>query len=253
MGSRLPLEYAREKGANFLTRSAFDAANARVATPEPHQSVDHQRLWADLLWSPTLAFNLFGDLAANLALADRSVHTWWPDASGTVCEVRFAHSPGWLDPAYTGNLISFDAAFVLDRGDGTKGIVAVDTKYHERSKREAPKPERLPRYEEVTDRSGVFAPGAVNAVNGTDLLVMWLEHLLALSMVQHPSGEWSWVRYAVVHSSGNPDVVGACERYRAALASDSTFSVLSLEQLLSAGALPAQTASALSDRYVLSQ
>ncbi len=90
LGSRLPLAYARETGANFLTAGALDAARARTSFIEPHQSFDHQRLWADLLWSPTIAFNLFGDLAGDLALADRAVHTWWPDVPGTVCEVRFA-------------------------------------------------------------------------------------------------------------------------------------------------------------------
>src|SRR6266498_1677101 len=62
VGSRLPLAYARETGANFLTPDALDAARARTSITEPHQSFDHQRLWADLLWSPALAFNLFGDL-----------------------------------------------------------------------------------------------------------------------------------------------------------------------------------------------
>ena len=104
VGSRLPLDYARETGANFLTAGALDAARARLAVKEPHQSFDQQRLWADLLSSSAMAFNLFGDLAADLALADRAVHTWWPDAPGTVCDVRFAHSPGRLDPAYLGNL-----------------------------------------------------------------------------------------------------------------------------------------------------
>ena len=97
----------------------------------PHQSFDHQRLWADLLWSPTLGFNLFGDLAADLELADRAVHTWWPDAPGAVRDVRFAHSPGRFDPTYLNSLRAFDAAFVLDLDDGTKGIVGVDIKYHE--------------------------------------------------------------------------------------------------------------------------
>src|SRR6266540_3246569 len=27
-----------------------------------------------------MAFNLFGDLAGDLVLADRAVHAWWPDA-----------------------------------------------------------------------------------------------------------------------------------------------------------------------------
>ena len=99
VGSRLPLDYARETGANFLTAGALDAARARTSIIEPHQSFDHQRLWAELLWSPAMAFNLFGDLAADLGLADRAVHAWWPDAPGTVREVRFAHSPGRFDPA----------------------------------------------------------------------------------------------------------------------------------------------------------
>ena len=93
-------------------------------------------------------FNLFGDLAADLGLADRAVHTWWPDAPGTVCEVRFAHSPGRFDPAYLNSLRAFDAAFVLDLGDGTQGIVGVDVKYHEWTKPrdpEAEQPRAVPR------------------------------------------------------------------------------------------------------------
>jgi hypothetical protein len=133
VGSRFPVAYARETGANFITAGALAAARARTSNPEPHQRFDHQRLWADLLWSPTLAFNLFGDLAANLSLADRAVHTWWPDAPGTVCEIRFAHSPGRFDPTYLGSLRSFDAAFVLDLGD-TTGVIALDVKYHEHGK-----------------------------------------------------------------------------------------------------------------------
>ena len=140
VGSRLPLAYARETGANFVTAGALDAARARTSVTEPHQSFDHQRVWADLLWSPSLAFNLFGDLAYDLALADHAVHSWWPDAPGTVCEVRFAHSPGRFDWAYLGSLRAFDAAFILDLGDGTHGIVGVDVNYHEWAKPAIAKP-----------------------------------------------------------------------------------------------------------------
>src|SRR5438874_25303 len=104
LGSRLPLDFARETGANFVTAGAYDAANARSSTKEPHQMLDAQRLWADLLSSMAMCVNLFGDLAADLALADRAVHTWWPDTPGRVGDVRFAHSPGRLDPSYLGNL-----------------------------------------------------------------------------------------------------------------------------------------------------
>src|ERR671936_233228 len=140
VGSRLPLDYARETGANFLTAGALDAARARTSVVEPHQTFDHQRLWADLLWSPALAFNLFGDLAADLRLADRAVHSWWPDAPGTVSEVRFAHSPGRFDPAYINSLRAFDTAFITDAGDGKRGVIAVHVSYHEKAKGEIPKP-----------------------------------------------------------------------------------------------------------------
>ena len=252
VGSRLPLAYGRETGANFLTAGALAAARARTSIIEPHQSFDHQRLWADLLSSEALAFNLFGDLAADLALADRAVHTWWPDAPGTVSDVRFAHSPGRLDPAYLNSLRAFDAAFVLDLGDGTQGIVGVDTKYHERVKAETPKPSNLWRYVEVAERSGVFAPGAIDAVKGTaELAVMWLEHLLLLSMLQHPSGAWT---LGPLRRRLPGRQLGHRRRVRPlpgpARPTSRRSSSVTLEELLDADALPRRTTAALRERYL---
>jgi hypothetical protein len=251
VGSRLPLAYSRETGANFLSRRALAAARARTSIIEPHQSIDHQRLWADLLSSEALAFNLFGDLVTDLQRATLAVQTWWPGTPGRVSEIRFLHSPGWLDRAYLNSLRAFDAAFVLDLQDGTQGIVGVDAKYHEKVKSEIPKPTNLRRYLEVAQRSGVFAPGATESVKGRSVLaVMWLEHLLLLSMLQHASGSWSWGRYVVVHPVGNSDIADACERYRELLVDDSTFSSMTVEELLDAGALPARTVASLRARYV---
>lgn len=244
VGSRLPLDYAHETGASFVTPGALAAVRQRMSVVEPHQSVDHQRIWADLLWSPALAFNLFGDLAADLDLAGRAVHTWWPDAPGKVTELRLAHSPGWLDPAYLNSLRAFDAAFVLE-----SGVVAVDVKYHERAKAEIPRPENLTRYVDVADKSGVFADGAIDAVKGrSDLAVMWLEHLLLHSMLQHESGSWRWGRYVLVHPAANSDVVDMIERYRQLLADDSTFAAMTLEELLDTRVLSA--AETLRERYL---
>jgi hypothetical protein len=251
IGSRLPLDYAQETGANFLTPAALEAVKGRTSVAEPHQTFDHQRVWAELLWSPAMGFNLFGDLAADLALADQAVHTWWPDAPGTVSDVRFAHSPGRFDPEYLNSLRAFDAAFVLDRGDGTRGIVGVDVKYHEWLKPEIPRPENMRRYLEVAERSGAFRPGATDEASGRwEFCEMWLEHLLLLSMLQHGSGTWSSGLYVVVHPACNPGVADGCARYRDRLVERSTFSSMTLEELLGAGALPAQTTAALRERYL---
>ena len=250
VGSRLPLDYARETGANFLTAGALEAARTRTSITEPHQSFDHQRLWADLLWSPSLAFNLFGDLAADLGLADRAVHTWWPDVPGTVSDVRFSHSPGRLDSLWLGNLVAFDAAIVLDLGDDTNGIIGVVTAYHEVTRPQPPKPARLPRYREITDRSGVFGPGAIDAVNGTELIHIWLGHMLVHAMLQHPSSTWRWGRLVVVHPAGNTDYADACDRYRGLLVDQSSFTSATIEELLDAKALSTRTATALRKRYI---
>jgi hypothetical protein len=247
----LPLDYAMETGANFLTPGAFAAAKARAAVVERHQSFDHQGLWADLLSSLALAFNLFGEVAADAKRADVAVRTWWPDTPGTVLEIRFAHSPGRLDPEYLNSLRSFNVAVDLDVDDATHGVLAVDTKYHERMKREIPKPRNVGRIVEVAERSGVFDRRALElATTRSELAVTWLEHLLLLSMLQHPSGRWTWGRYVVVYPAGNAAVADACARYRDLVVDESAFAAITLEDLLAAGALPKATAAAVRERYL---
>jgi len=250
IGARIPLEYARQTGANFISPTARDAAAARLAAKESNQSLDHQRLWVDLASSVALCFNLFGDLAADLRLADRALHRLWTDVPGTVCQVRFQHSPGWLDPGYLGNLVAFDVAFVLDLGGGQRGILGVETRYQERPERREPKPERLTRYLEVAERSRLFTPEAIAAVNGTDLLVMWLEHLLVQSMLQHPSDTWRWGRLVYLHPSINRGFADACARYRSLLRDPSSFAPMTIEDVLDSGALPSTTAAAVRERYI---
>jgi hypothetical protein len=250
VGSRVPLEYGRTTGAGFVSPAALAAARARTSFVEREQSFDHQRLWADLLSSEALSFNLFGDLAEDAARADRAVHRWWPDTPGTVSEIRFAHSPGRLDSSYLNSLRDFDAAFVLDTGGGRRVVVAVDVKLFELNKIEQPKPSNSARNMQVCERSGAFTPEVGRLLGRTDMAVLWLEHLLLHSMLQHESREWTWGRYVVVYPGDNADVVDLLARYRGFLADDATFATMTIEDLLASRALPAKTIKALRDRYV---
>ena len=103
----------------------------------------------------------------------------------------------------------------------------------------------------MAERSGVFRRGAIDGVKGRSALcVMWLEHLLLLSMLQHESGTWTWGRYLVVHPADSSDFEDACAQYRELLADTSTFASVTLEELLDADVLPRRTTAALRRRYL---
>ena len=250
IGSHLDFDFARESGATFLTTRARTAAQARASFVEPHQIFNQQSFWADLMSSEALAVNLFGDLAADLDRADRAAHTWWPATPGRVTEVRFAHSPGRLDPSYSNSRRYFDAMFVLELPDGSSGALAIDVKYREVVERKGIKPAHLPRFAEIHDRSGSFAPGTVDLIHPSRLSMIWLEHMLLLSMLQHESGRWTWGRYVVVHPRANTSVSSAINEYRELLTDDATFTSATIEELLAVKALAPKTAAALRRRYL---
>jgi hypothetical protein len=250
VGSHIALEYATKTGANFLSPAVLAAVKTRIATPEPHQMLAEDRLWADLLSSMPLCFNLFGGLANDSTGAARAVGAWWPDAPQGSVTVRFEHSPGRRDPAFLGNKSAFDVAFEIDTG-ASRAIVGVETKYHEHAKAEPePKPKALARYVEITERSGAFAKGWRKALVGTDLQQIWLDHLLVLSMLQHPSKKWSWGRFVVVYPAGNPSFHSAVTRYRNVLTDSLTYGFMRVDDIAWSPVMDETEMSAFRERYL---
>ncbi len=253
VGSRLALDYAMSTGANFLTPAAHEAARTRLANPERGQTLRPDRLWADLLSSMPLCFNLFGELSADSARAVQAIEAWWPGIPIGRVTVRFEHSPGRREREYLGNKSAFDAAFEIESASGA-AIIGVETKYHEHAKREsAPTAVALARYVEVTERSAMFASGWYEKLVGTDLQQIWFDHLLVLAMLQHPSKRWTSGRFVLVYPSDNPSFASAAERYRAVLEDPSTtFEARTIEGLLGVdGVLSDANRDALRARYAL--
>ena len=252
LGSRIRLEAARTTGANFLSARVRQEVEKRIRNPQPHQTLDEDRLYADLLSSMPMCFNLFGELASDLSLADTAVHTWWPNTPGTVAAVEFEWSPGRrLSGEYLENRSAFDVAFIMDMGGGKKGVLGIETKYHEDCKAEGrPSEERIKRYSEVTRESGVMSQHAMESILGTDLQQIWLDHLLAESMPLHASGAWAWAKFVLVHPEKNPSYARAAERYRALLSRQATFEVRTIESLLDADVLSGTMSAAFRQRYL---
>ena len=87
-GSRLDEATARD-GRNFLSSSVRDAVRARLANPQPHQTLNESRLWGDLLSSMPMCFNLFGELHDDEGRLVAAVDTLWPDHGGVPDRVVF--------------------------------------------------------------------------------------------------------------------------------------------------------------------
>lgn len=252
LGSRIELEAARQTGANFLGEDARRAVRERLADPQPHETLDEDRLYCDLLSSMPMCFNLFGPLQADLDAANRAVHAWWPDVPGRVSAVRFEWSPGRaIAGEYLENRSAFDVAFMLELPDGGRGVLGVETKYHEDCRKEKPPGDgRLRRYRTVSEASKAFLPGATDDIVGTDLQQVWLDHLLALSMPLHPSGGWAWAAFVLVHPERNPSYARATHRYRSFLRDAGTIRVSTIESLLAEHVLPKAVEAAFVGRYL---
>lgn len=252
VGSRLELDFARASGANFLSPAIVAAVRSRLANPEQYQTLNEERLWADLLSSMPLCFNLFGELVEDAIAAARAVRAWWPDAPSGSVDVRFEHSPGRCDPEFLGNKSAFDVAFTINTPDGTSAIVGIETKYHEHAAVERPpKSVALRRYAEVTERSGIFVPHWRDLVLGTDLQQIWLDHLLLLSMIQHRSRRWRWGRFVLAYPRENPSFNSAANRYREVLLRTDSYAPVCIDVLASiSNELGHRTATAFIARYL---
>ena len=252
IGIRLEVNFAFESGANFVTHGAREAAQYRVERPEAKQTLNVDRLYADLLSSMPLCFNLFGPLWKDPEFATEAAHNWWFDAPGRLSSIRFEWSPGrQLRGRYLENRTACDAAFEFTQADGSLGLVGVETKYHEHCKPEAPpSPDRVRRYLQVVGQCGVFRSGAVDAILGTRLQQIFLDHLLVLSFLHDTARPHRWVKFVLVHPERNPSFAYAARDYAAFLSDVSTFEVRTIESLLVQGSLPAEAISAFRARYL---
>jgi hypothetical protein len=102
-----------------------------------------------------------------------------PAFTGSVRQLLFEHSPGRGNPKFTADHTAFDALIRYSDCHGRHGFVAFEIKYSE-SMRE-PIPELRPRYDELSQASGLYVNPAAAALRGNPLQQFWREHLLAQS------------------------------------------------------------------------
>lgn len=231
LGSRLPKDYAKETGANLMTPAAHAAARREVAAMRAGsgQKIDEDRLWANLLSSQPLAFNLFGELSVDLELATRVLRHFWPERLGEVTHVGFEYSPGRGNAAYTADRTAFDVYVEHTTPGGGRGFIGIEVKYNE-ALTDAPA-EHRPRYDEVTRAMGCFKPDLVAGLRRKPIEQIWRDHMLAGSMLLGSPSPWESGLYAFLYPEENEPCRAAVQLYREYLLDDRTFASVALEAL----------------------
>jgi len=255
LGSRLAMPAAEENLWNFLTPGIGELVRreylANASRPAAHKSLyGYPRLFADLLSSQPLAFNLFGELAIDLARATVAARRLWPDRVDTVTRIAFEWSPGRWDRRYLDNGTAADVAIFHTTPSGGPGVIFVETKYHEdlRGKDHEVKPRHL----EVARASRAFVDGALADVRSGTLQQLWFDHLLALATRDTEALESAL--FVVIHPEINERCRDAVTAYRRVLdpSAPRTFEARTLEDVVSTigDAAGEAWASAFRERYL---
>lgn len=235
IGSRINFDFAKDNMVNFLSENAKSAVIKRLSNPEPKQTMNEYRLYSDCLSSMPMCFNLFGIVSDDMISADQVVKNWWPNTPGKVMDLKFEWSPGrQLAGRFLENRSAFDCAFELELENGNRGVIGIETKYHEDCRKEGvPSDERIKRYKLISDKSQVFKEGYLDMILGTELQQIWQDHILALSMLQDDETNWDWAKFILVYPEKNPSFERAAQKYRQVLRDDATFDSCTIEYLLS--------------------
>jgi hypothetical protein len=250
LGTRLAMPAAQQQLWNFLTPTIGRHVVKAVANKVKDCAVIQEpRIWEDLLSSQPLCFNLFAELADDLAIATEALGHLWPSRIGEVTKIRFEYSPGRLNPRYLNNRSAADVFIEHTTPTGGRSFIAIEVKYHEDLS--GRKNKHQPRYDEVADLANLFEPDAYDDLRCLPLQQMWLDHLLALVIRQtHPELESPlWV---FAYPAANDKCRDAASRYATTLKDRSTYEACTLERLLGdlTETVPAAWPSALHDRYL---
>lgn len=231
LGSRLPVDFATETLANYLTHTIRTVVRAELGdTSKEGRLFAMPRIYNDLLSSQPLCFNLFGELQADLALATSFFQVLQPEVVREVTGIQFEYSPGRGDPRLTGDKSAFDVFVEYEDLYGGLSFFGIEVKYHE-NLLGAPAKHRK-RYDEIAKMMGCFRVEALDQLRHAPLQQIWRDHLLA-GVVKETLG-YEHGLFVFLYPAGNTHCAAAITEYQNALMDTASFAAWTLEQMTAA-------------------
>lgn len=228
LGSRLPVDYAKDTLANYLTPNIKRIVQSELMSSSDERLFAVPRIYNDLLSSQPLCFNLFGELKADLGLATATFQKLRPDAVKMVRAIEFEYSPGRSDPRFTADRSAFDVFVEYDTPEGSRGFFGIEVKYHENLK-DSPADHR-PRYDQVAAAMDCFRAEALPALRVPPLQQIWRDHLLAGIMRQEL--DYDQGVFVFLYPAPNVHCRSAVLKYSNTLRDNRSFTAWTLEEVV---------------------
>lgn len=226
-------EKAGERGENFLLPEIARLAQREVCYRQPGALIEHRRLFCNLLSSMPMTLNLLGPLRLDQKLATRMLRAMFADlADATADAIHFEYSPGRGSPELTQDATAFDAMLTYSRPDGSRGFVAIETKFSE-SLAEPAGP-LSPRYADLAMLAGLHLDPNADELTSGPLRQFFRQHLLAQASLMR--GDFSEGRFIIIAPDLNTPVQSGIRKYANTLvppkAGQVGFSSITLEEMI---------------------
>ena len=229
IGSRLPMPWAQESLANYLTENIRGVVRSEVLDPvkSKNKLYGKPRIFNDLLSSQPLCFNLFGELTLDLPLATSVMKKLSEGKVETVTRIEFEWSPGRGDITYTGDRSAFDVYVEFLTPEHKKGFLGIEVKYHENLIGKA-SPDRE-RYDEIAQDMNCFDPRRTDELRAQPLQQIWRDHMLAgVHKIQNKFDEGIFV---FLYPEKNIHCSEAMGKYKKCLTNTDTFLEWTIESV----------------------
>lgn len=252
-GNFLQLNFAKQTGANFLTKKIFEIVTQEVQNKHIDRKVIKEpRIWNNLLSSQPLAFNVFGELKFDLKLATSTFKALFPDRKiKNVTTIEFEYSPGRRSLKYTGDSSAFDVFVVYENELGEHCFFGIEVKYAENLLDEPATHKET--YEEISIQSEIFEMNMLDKLKEKPIQQIWRDHLLVLSMFIK-NKDYKIGDFIYLYPSGNENCKLGIEQYSRTFINgkENHFKPLTLEELVATikSFCPASWIDEFSNRYL---